>query len=160
MGCFWGPERLFWGISGVFTTAVAFCGGHTSQPTYKEVCSGSTGHAEVVRIVYMRDLLPLEQLLTLFWEHHDPTQGMRQWNDQGTQYRSMINMWDSQQETVVMESYGHYRQRLQTAGMAPVTTGILLQAPSFLAEPEHQQYLYHHPHGYCSMRGCGITYDP
>ncbi|WP_058835436.1 peptide-methionine (S)-S-oxide reductase MsrA [Luteimonas abyssi] len=158
MGCFWGAERAFWSLPGVDTTAVGYAGGSTPNPTYREVCSGMTGHAEVVLVVYDPDRIPFEQLLTAFWEMHDPTQGMRQGNDVGSQYRSVIHCEDEGQAAVARRSLEDYQARLRSAGLGPITTEIVAPAPAFYyAEDEHQQYLAKHPGGYCGLGGTGVS---
>ncbi|GHA89743.1 peptide-methionine (S)-S-oxide reductase MsrA [Cognatilysobacter bugurensis] len=157
MGCFWGAERLFWSMPGVHTTAVGYAGGYTSNPTYREVCSGETGHAEVVLVVYDASRVSLDALLATFWEGHDPTQGMRQGNDLGTNYRSAIFCDTQTQYEAAIASCDVYGQRLRDAGFGPVTTGIAHPAPPFYyAEDEHQQYLARHPDGYCGLGGTGV----
>ncbi len=156
MGCFWGAERLFWQAPGVHTTAVGYAGGHTRNPTYEEVCSGRTGHAEVVRIVYDPAVLSFAQLLRLFWEGHDPTQGMRQGNDVGTQYRSVIYVHSAAQRKVAEASREAYEKLLREAGFGPATTEIREAPPFYFAEPYHQQYLARNPGGYCGLGGTGV----
>jgi peptide-methionine (S)-S-oxide reductase len=158
MGCFWGAERLFWSLPGVVSTAVGYAGGHTPHPTYREVCSGLTGHAEVVRLVFDPVALPYTALLQRFWENHDPTQGMRQGNDAGTQYRSLILCSDSAQRDLAQASLAAYQLDLREAGFGGITTDIVHPAPPFyFAEDEHQQYLSKHPDGYCGLRGTGVA---
>lgn len=157
MGCFWGAERLFWQLPGVYTTAVGYAGGYTPNPTYREVCSGQTGHAEMVRVVYDPGQIDLDTLLQVFWEAHDPTQGMRQGNDVGTQYRSAIHCDTQAQYTAATASRDAYAQALRAAGMPAVTTDVVYPAPAFYyAENEHQQYLSKQPDGYCGLRGTGV----
>ncbi len=156
MGCFWGAERKFWELPGVLSTAVGYAGGHTPNPTYREVCSGGTGHNEVVRVVYDPDAVSYEQLLAVFWESHDPTQGMRQGNDVGTQYRSGIYCFDDEQLESARESAAVYGERLGAAGFGPVTTEIVSAPPFFFAEEYHQQYLAKNPGGYCGLGGTGV----
>ncbi|RMD50241.1 MAG: peptide-methionine (S)-S-oxide reductase MsrA [Alphaproteobacteria bacterium] len=156
MGCFWGAERLFWQTPGVWLTAVGYGGGYTPNPTYEEVCTGKTGHAELVRVVWDPAALPLSGLLRLFWENHDPTQGMRQGNDIGTQYRSAIFAADEAQLAEAEASARAYGERLAAAGLGPITTEIRLAPPFYCAEAEHQQYLARHPDGYCGLRGTGV----
>jgi len=156
MGCFWGAERKFWELPGVLSTAVGYAGGHTPNPTYREVCSGGTGHNEVVRVVYDPDLVSYEQLLAIFWESHDPTQGMRQGNDVGTQYRSGIYCFDDEQLESARASAETYGERLGAAGFGPVTTEIVTAPPFFFAEEYHQQYLAKNPGGYCGLGGTGV----
>ncbi len=159
MGCFWGAERKFWQLPGVYTTAVGYAGGHTPNPTYKEVCSGLTGHNEVVRVVYDPKRVRYEQLLKVFWEAHDPTQGLRQGNDVGTQYRSGIYAGTPAQMQAARATRDAYGQALRAAGHGPVTTEIL-DAPTFYyAEDYHQQYLARNPNGYCGLGGTGVSCD-
>lgn len=157
MGCFWGAERLFWTQPGVYVTAVGYAGGTTINPTYEEVCSGRTGQAEVVRIVFDPTVVSLETLLTLFWENHDPTQGMRQGNDIGTQYRSVLFYQNNEQEEVIRRSAEQFESALKTVGKGPITTDILPDAPFYYAETYHQQYLAKHPQGYCGLKGTGVS---
>lgn len=158
MGCFWGAERLFWTLPGVVTTAVGYAGGHTPHPTYREVCSGRTGHAEVVRVVFDPLQLTYPALLRRFWENHDPTQGMRQGNDSGTQYRSAIHCLSVAQYAAAQASLAVYQSALDAQGVAAITTEIVHPAPRFyFAEDEHQQYLSKHPDGYCGIRGTGVV---
>lgn len=157
MGCFWGAERKFWDLPGVVTTAVGYAGGGTPNPTYHEVCSGQTGHAEVVRVVYDPARIDFATLLKIFWESHDPTQGMRQGNDLGTQYRSVIHCHAPAQYQTALASRDAYAERLRAAGHPPITTWIEHPAPEFhYAEDGHQQYLSKNPGGYCGLRGTGI----
>lgn len=157
MGCFWGAERLFWGLEGVFTTAVGYAGGGTPNPTYGEVCSGLTGHAEVVRVIFDPTRLGYEALLTVFWEHHDPTQGMRQYADIGTQYRSLIFTTSPAQAALAEATRTAYSQALASRGLGPITT-VIAPAPVFYyAEAYHQQYLAKNPTGYCGLKGTGIS---
>ncbi|MCP4983951.1 MAG: peptide-methionine (S)-S-oxide reductase MsrA [Gammaproteobacteria bacterium] len=157
MGCFWGAERKFWQLEGVHTTAVGYAGGHTPNPGYEEVCSGMTGHNEVVLVVYFPALLAFEILLKTFWESHNPTQGMRQGNDLGTQYRSAVYYsLDSQKENA-QQSLVRYQQKLQVAGHTPITTEILAAGPFYYAEDYHQQYLEKTPDGYCGLGGTGVS---
>jgi peptide-methionine (S)-S-oxide reductase len=158
LGCFWGAERLFWELPGVYSTAVGYAGGFTPNPTYEEVCTGQTGHAEVVRVIYDPGKIDYEDLLRAFWESHDPTQGMRQGNDVGTQYRSVIYVTDAGQRQAAEESRRAYQARLADARMDAITTEIH-EAPQFYyAEDYHQQYLAKNPGGYCGLGGCGIAY--
>jgi peptide-methionine (S)-S-oxide reductase len=157
MGCFWGVERLFWKLPGVTTTAVGYAAGLTPNPTYQEVCTGLTGHNEVVRVVYDPALLDYEILLKTFWENHDPTQGMRQGNDMGTQYRSGIYYCDEAQRTAAESSLTDYQVRLSDAGYGIITTEILPAAEFYFAEDYHQQYLHKNPTGYCGMGGTGVS---
>ncbi len=158
MGCFWGAERLFWQLPGVYSTAVGYAGGFTKNPTYEEVCSGRTGHAEVVRVIYDPKKTSYEQLLKVFWESHDPTQGMRQGNDVGTQYRSAIYVTDADQREAAEDSRRVYQSRLGAAGKGSITTEIADAPPFFNAEDYHQQYLAKNPQGYCGIGGCGVAY--
>jgi peptide-methionine (S)-S-oxide reductase len=159
MGCFWGVERLFWQLPGVYSTAVGYAGGYTPNPTYEEVCSGMTGHNEVARVVYDPTLIDYDKLLGSFWEGHDPTQGMRQGNDVGTQYRSGIYCSDEVQLAAAHDSLTRYRQALAAAGRAAAITTEILPAPTFYyAEDYHQQYLAKNPGGYCGHGGCGVPY--
>jgi peptide-methionine (S)-S-oxide reductase len=156
MGCFWGAEKRFWQLPGIYTTAVGYAGGLTPNPSYDEVCSGMTGHNEVVLVVYDPALIPYGDLLKAFWEEHDPTQGMRQGNDVGTQYRSGIYVFDADQQQQAEATREAYQRDLAAAGRGPITTEIL-EAPAFYyAEPYHQQYLAKNPHGYCGLGGTGV----
>jgi len=157
MGCFWGAERLFWKQDGVFTTAAGYAGGHTENPTYREVCSGMTGHAEVVQIVFDPTVISYQELLRLFWENHDPTQGMRQGNDIGTQYRSVIYTLNDTQKEAAETSRKQYLDALKSAGRNAITTEIKDAPPFFYAEDFHQQYLHKNPDGYCGLGGTGIS---
>jgi len=155
MGCFWGVERLFWQQPGVFTTAVGYAGGLTPNPLYPEVCSGNTGHNEVCRVVFDENIISYAQLLNLFWESHDPTQGMQQGPDRGTQYRSGIYTYNDKQHSLAIETKKSFQSALSEKGFDVITTEII-DAPTFyFAEDEHQQYLHKNPGGYCSMRGTG-----
>jgi len=157
LGCFWGAERRFWTQPGVWVTAVGYAGGMTPNPTYVEVCSGRTGHNEVVRVVFDPRALPYAELLRVFWESHDPTQGMRQGNDVGTQYRSGIYTYGAEQDRVARESRDVYAQALRQRGFGDITTEVL-EAPDFyFAEDYHQQYLAKNPFGYCGLRGTGVS---
>ena len=157
LGCFWGAERKFWQVKGVFSTAVGYAAGHTPNPDYKEVCSGQTGHNEVVLVVFDPAAISYEALLALFWENHDPTQGMRQGNDVGTQYRSGIYCHSPQHRAAAEASRDAYQRRLTAAGHGPITTEIL-DAPAFYyAEDYHQQYLGKNPNGYCGLGGTGVA---
>jgi peptide-methionine (S)-S-oxide reductase len=157
LGCFWGAERKFWELPGVFTTAVGYAGGFTPNPTYREVCTGLTGHAEVVRVVFDPKAVSYEALLKVFWENHDPTQGMRQGNDIGTQYRSAIYYNDDAQRRLAESSRDEYQKMLSGAGYGKITTE-LRQAPEFyFAEDYHQQYLAKNPSGYCGIGGTGVS---
>ncbi|MGN6512948.1 MAG: peptide-methionine (S)-S-oxide reductase MsrA [Lysobacteraceae bacterium] len=158
MGCFWGAERRFWSLPGVVTTAAGYSGGYTPNPTYREVCSGQTGHAETVLVAYDPAQVAFEQLLQAFWESHDPTQGMRQGNDTGTQYRSAIYCSTPAQHAAALASRDAYQQRLRAAGLGDITTEIRHPAPPFYyAEDEHQQYLAKNPMGYCGLGGTGVS---
>ena len=158
MGCFWGVERLFGREPGVQATAVGYAGGDAADPSYRQVCSGRTGHAEVVRVGYDPDTVSYARLLQLFWEGHDPTQGMRQGNDVGTQYRSVIHCTSPAQHAAALASRDAYQARLSAAGHGAITTEIVFPAPPFhRAEPEHQQYLVRHPDGYCGLAGTGVS---
>lgn len=157
MGCFWGVERLFWQIPGVWVTAVGYAGGLTPNPSYEEVCTGLTGHNEVVRVVYDPAQLSYAALLKAFWENHDPTQGMRQGNDLGTQYRSGIYTFSEAQRAQAEASRALFAARLQAAGKGPVTTEILPAPTLYPAEGYHQQYLAKNPGGYCGLAGTGVT---
>ncbi|HLB24573.1 MAG TPA: peptide-methionine (S)-S-oxide reductase MsrA [Dehalococcoidia bacterium] len=156
MGCFWGAERKFWQLPGVFTTAVGYAGGITKNPTYQEVCSGATGHAEVVLIVFDPATVTYDQLLTVFWENHDPTQGMRQGNDVGTQYRSAIYTHSGSQREAAERSRARYEAMLAGHGYGRVTTEISDAPPFYYAEDYHQQYLWKNPNGYCGISGTGV----
>jgi peptide-methionine (S)-S-oxide reductase len=157
LGCFWGAERLFWELPGVYSTAVGYAGGLTPNPTYEEVCSGLTGHAEVVRVIYDPEKIDYEDLLKAFWESHDPTQGMRQQNDVGTQYRSVIFVTDAEQRQAAEESKRAYQARLGAAGMGTITTGVSDAPQFYYAEDYHQQYLAKNPDGYCGLKGTGVS---
>ena len=157
MGCFWGAERVFWQAPGVYTTAVGYAGGITPNPTYEEVCSGRTGHAEVVLVVFDPAKTSYEEILRLFWENHDPTQGMRQGNDVGTQYRSAIYWTTEEQRAVAEATRAAFAERLQAAGYPEVTTEIAQAGPFYYAEDYHQQYLEKNPWGYCGLGGTGVS---
>ncbi|WP_084956142.1 peptide-methionine (S)-S-oxide reductase MsrA [Thermoactinospora rubra] len=157
LGCFWGAERKFWQTPGVFTTAVGYAGGYTPNPTYEEVCSGLTGHAEVVRVVFDPARVSYEELLKVFWEAHDPTQGMRQGNDIGTQYRSAVYVHSPAQEKAALASREAYQKVLSRAGYGEITTEIAPAGPFYFAEDYHQQYLYKNPNGYCGIGGTGVS---
>jgi len=157
MGCFWGVERMFWKLPGVHSTMVGYAAGITPNPTYEEVCSGRTGHNEVVRVVYDPKVTSYEELLKVFWEGHDPTQGMRQGNDRGTQYRSGIYTFDAGQKDAAQRTKAAFEQRLRAAGYGPITTEIQEAGPFYLAEDYHQQYLHKNPRGYCGVGGTGVT---
>ena len=156
MGCFWGAERFFWELDGVWVTAVGYSGGHTPNPTYEEVCSGLTGHAEVVLVVFQKELLDLKDLLKVFWESHDPTQGMRQGNDIGTQYRSGIWVTDQEQLVEADESLKAYEGALLDSGFDEIKTTVEIQKKFYYAEEYHQQYLHKNPNGYCGIAGTGV----
>ncbi len=156
LGCFWGAERLFWELPGVFSTAVGYAGGITNNPSYEDVCSGKTGHTEVVTVFFDPEKISYEALLAAFWEAHDPTQGMRQGNDVGTQYRSAIYTVNSMQERVAEASRARFQFALQEVGKGSITTEISELGPFHYAEDYHQQYLSKIPHGYCAMSGTGI----
>ena len=157
MGCFWGVERLFWQIPGVHVTAVGYVNGFTPNPTYEEVCSGRTGHTEAVLVVYDPKAVTYEQLLKVFWEGHDPTQGMRQGGDVGTQYRSGIYVANEAQGSAAAASKGVYQQALSAKGLGPITSEIVETGPFYFAEDYHQQYLAKNPGGYCGIGGTGVT---
>jgi len=156
LGCFWGAERMFWKIPGVYSTSVGYAAGQTPNATYREVCTGMTGHNEVVRVVYDPNLVSYEELLKVFWEGHDPTQGMRQGNDVGTQYRSGIYTYDAEQKKLAIASREAFQQRLKTAGFGPITTEIVDAPEFYYAEEYHQQYLAKNPGGYCGLGGTGV----
>jgi peptide-methionine (S)-S-oxide reductase len=157
MGCFWGAEKKFWEAAGVYTTAVGYAGGSTPNPTYKEVCSGLTGHTEVVLVVFEPAQTSYEQLLRIFWENHDPTQGMRQGNDVGTQYRSAIYTYSDAQRQAAEASREAYQAALSASGHGEITTEIAAAPPFFYAEDYHQQYLAKVPNGYCGIGGTGVA---
>jgi peptide-methionine (S)-S-oxide reductase len=157
MGCFWGAERIFWQAPGVYTTAVGYAGGMTPNPTYEEVCSGRTGHTEAVLVAYDTAATGFEDMLKLFWEGHDPTQGMRQGNDVGTQYRSAILWQDEVQRTAAEASLAAYQETLSAAGDGEITTEIAQAGPFYYAEDYHQQYLAKNPGGYCGLGGTGVA---
>jgi len=158
LGCFWGAERIFWQLPGVYSTAVGYAGGFTPNPTYQEVCSGDTGHAEVVRVIYDPRTISYAELLKAFWESHDPTQGMRQGNDVGTQYRSVIYTFDKEQRAAAEESKRLYQARLAAAGRGTITTEVRDAPEFYYAEDYHQQYLAKNPDGYCGIGGCGVPF--
>ena len=158
LGYFWGAERIFWQLPGVYSTAVGYAGGFTPNPTYQEVCSGGTGHAEVVRVIYDPRTISYPELLKAFWESHDPTQGMRQGNDVGTQYRSVIYTFDKEQRAAAEESKRLYQARLAAAGRGTITTEIRDAPEFYYAEDYHQQYLAKNPDGYCGIGGCGVPF--
>jgi len=157
LGCFWGAERLFWQTDGVYSTAVGYAGGHAEQPTYKEVCTGTTGHAEVVLVVYDPEVVSFRQLMKVFWENHDPTQGMRQGNDVGTQYRSGVYTKNDEQTTIARASLAAYQAELSAADHGDITTEITTLDTFFYAEDYHQQYLAKNPDGYCGIGGTGVN---
>jgi peptide-methionine (S)-S-oxide reductase len=157
MGCFWGAERKFWGADGVYTTAVGYSGGYTPNPTYEEVCSGRTGHAEAVLVVFDSQKTSYDKLLSTFWENHDPTQGMRQGNDTGTQYRSAIYTTTAAQQVMAERSRGEYQQAIEAEGYGQITTEIRPAEPFYYAEDYHQQYLERNPNGYCGLGGTGVS---
>jgi peptide-methionine (S)-S-oxide reductase len=157
LGCFWGAERKFWEVPGVVSTQVGYAGGFTPHPTYEEVCSGKTGHAEVVRVIFDPEAVRYEQLLKVFWESHDPTQGMRQGNDVGTQYRSVIYTTTPEQQAVAEQSRTVYGDRLRQARHGAITTEIHAAGPFYFAEDYHQQYLAKNPDGYCGIGGTGVS---
>ena len=158
MGCFWGAERKFWQAEGVHVTAVGYQGGYTKNPTYEEVCSGRTGHTEVVRVVFDPAKTSLEAMLALFWESHDPTQGMQQGNDRGTQYRSGIYTYSDEQKAEAAESLARFQAALEAAGRGKITTELLPAPEFYYAEDYHQQYLEKVPGGYCGLGGTGVAY--
>jgi peptide-methionine (S)-S-oxide reductase len=157
LGCFWGAERVFWQAPGVYTTAVGYAGGFTANPTYEEVCSGRTGHTEAVLVVFDPQETSYDEILRLFWENHDPTQGMRQGNDQGTQYRSAIYTADEAQRAAADASRQRFQDELAKAGFGEITTEIAAAGPFYYAEPYHQQYLAKNPNGYCGLGGTGVA---
>jgi len=157
MGCFWGAERMFWEADGVYTTAAGYAGGYTPNPSYEEVCSGSTGHTEVVLVAYDREKTSYEEMLRIFWEGHDPTQGMRQGNDVGTQYRSAIYWASEDQRERAEASRAMYQEELHAAGHGEITTEIVEAGPFYYAEDYHQQYLAKNPSGYCGLGGTGVS---
>ena len=157
MGCFWGAERKFWEAAGVYSTAVGYAGGYTPNPDYKEVCSGMTGHNEVVLVVFDPEATSYDELLKIFWEAHDPTQGMRQGNDVGTQYRSGIYVFDEGQRSLALASRESFQARLQACGYDSITTEIIDAPVFYYAEDYHQQYLAKNPGGYCGLGGTGVT---
>ena len=157
LGCFWGAERKFWQLPGVYSTAVGYAGGYTHNPTYEEVCTGNTGHNEVVLVIYDPGQVTYERLLRVFWEAHNPTQGMRQGNDVGTQYRSGIYVHDARQKQAAEESLRAYREALRQAGFGDITTEIRALPQFYYAEDYHQQYLAKNPNGYCGLGGTGVS---
>jgi peptide-methionine (S)-S-oxide reductase len=159
MGCFWGAERTFWQLDGVYVTAVGYAGGYTPNPNYREVCTGMTGHNEVVRVVFDPNKVSYQQLLEAFWQAHDPTQGMRQGNDVGTQYRSGIYVYDEEQRRLAEASKDRYQKALAEAGLGNITTEIIPTPDFYFAEDYHQQYLAKNPGGYCGLGGTGVRYS-
>ncbi|QQS23448.1 MAG: peptide-methionine (S)-S-oxide reductase MsrA [Actinomycetota bacterium] len=157
MGCFWGAERVFWQLPGVYSTAVGYAGGFTPNPTYEETCTGRTGHAEAVLVAFDPSRVGYDELLRVFWEHHDPTQGMRQGNDVGTQYRSGIYFADDAQRAAAEASRDRYAEQLRQAGYGEISTEIAPLGTFFYAEPYHQQYLGKNPNGYCGLGGTGVS---
>ncbi|MCK5480395.1 MAG: peptide-methionine (S)-S-oxide reductase MsrA [Gammaproteobacteria bacterium] len=157
MGCFWGAERKFWEARGVYTTAAGYAGGYTPNPTYQEICTGMTGHNEVVLVVFDPAVVSYDGLLAIFWETHDPTQGMRQGNDAGTQYRSGIYVFNDVQKTAAQDSQQRFQARLNEAGFGPITTEIIDAPVFYYAEDYHQQYLAKNPGGYCGLGGTGVS---
>lgn len=158
LGCFWGAERKFWELPGVYSTAVGFAAGYTPNPTYEEVCTGLTGHNEVVLVMYDPDVISYKDLLVAFWESHNPTQGMRQGNDEGTQYRSGIYSFDQEQQLAAVQSKNDYGKLLAAAGYGPITTEIIPAPEFYYAEDYHQQYLAKNPRGYCGLGGTGVSF--
>jgi peptide-methionine (S)-S-oxide reductase len=159
LGCFWGEEKTFWEVPGVWSTSVGYAGGVTPNPTYEEVCTGRTGHAEVVRIIFDPEKVSFQQLLQVFWENHDPTQGMRQGNDRGSQYRSIILTTTQDQQKLAEESRDHYQEKMTAAGYGQITTAIQPLGDYYYAEDYHQQYLVKNPYGYCPLHATGVKYD-
>ncbi|MFZ0141088.1 MAG: peptide-methionine (S)-S-oxide reductase MsrA [Aeromicrobium sp.] len=159
LGCFWGEEKTFWEVPGVWSTSVGYAGGVTPNPSYEEVCTGRTGHAEVVRIVFDPEKVSFQELLQVFWENHDPTQGMGQGNDRGTQYRSVILTTTPDQQKLAEESRDHYQEKMTAAGYGQITTAIQPLEEYYYAEDYHQQYLVKNPFGYCPLHATGIKYD-
>jgi peptide-methionine (S)-S-oxide reductase len=160
LGCFWGAERVFWQLDGVLSTSVGYSGGYTPNPTYQEVCSGETGHAEVVRVIFDPSQLTLQELLVIFWEKHDPTQGMRQGNDIGTQYRSVIYTEDQNDLAIAEQSKATYQQAIGESLSKNITTELAVMGDYYLAETYHQQYLAKNPQGYCGIGGTGVCFPP
>ncbi|MCK5091304.1 MAG: peptide-methionine (S)-S-oxide reductase MsrA [Gammaproteobacteria bacterium] len=158
MGCFWGVERRFWEAAGVYSTAVGYAGGYTPNPTYQEVCSGMTGHNEVVRVLFDPLLVSYQDLLRIFWQEHNPTQGMRQGNDQGTQYRSGLYAYTPVQKSLAITSRKHFQDLLSESGHGTITTEIIDAPEFYYAEDYHQQYLAKNPTGYCGLEGMGVAY--
>ena len=159
MGCFWGAEKIFWQLQGVYHTSVGYAGGYTKNPTYEEVCGGLTGHTEVVRVVYNPKIINLRKILISFWEGHDPTQGMRQGNDIGTQYRSAIYVSENEDLIEVKETMIEFQKLLDKSGYKKITTEIKRDIEFYFAESYHQQYLYKNPNGYCGLGGIGIKFQ-
>jgi peptide-methionine (S)-S-oxide reductase len=157
MGCFWGAERIFWSLPGVITTSVGYVGGFTPNPSYQEVCSGMTGHNEVVQVVFDTEVISFDEVLKVFWESHDPTQGMRQGNDQGTQYRSGVYYYDDAQRGAAEVSKAKFQAHLTVAGYGPITTEVVPLTDYYFAEDYHQQYLGKNPNGYCGIGGTGVS---
>ncbi len=160
MGCFWGAERLFWQLDGVISTSVGYAGGYTSNPTYEQVCTGQTGHTEVVRVIFDSEKTSLAQLLETFWERHDPTQGMRQGTDLGTQYRSAIYTFSEEQQAIAEKSRQDYQRAITDSLGNEITTEVLPAGKYFFAETYHQQYLAKNPNGYCGLGGTGVCFPP
>lgn len=160
LGCFWGAERVFWQLEGVVSTSVGYSGGYTKNPTYQEVCTGETGHAEVVRVIFDPAKISLKELLVIFWEHHDPTQGMRQGNDIGTQYRSAIYCETEEDLASALESRTNYQTAIGESLSKEITTEVELMKEYYLAETYHQQYLAKNPKGYCGIGGTGVCFPP
>ena len=160
MGCFWGAERLFWQLNGVISTSVGYAGGYTINPTYEQVCSGQTGHTEVVRVIFDSEQTSLAQVLETFWERHDPTQGMRQGNDLGTQYRSAIYTFSEEQQSIAEHSKREYQRAMTESLGNEITTEVLPAGKYFFAETYHQQYLAKNPNGYCGLGGTGVCFPP
>ena len=159
LGCFWGAEKIFWDLDGIYHTSVGYAGGHTKNPTYEEVCSGLTGHTEVVRLVYDPHKVQLLDILILFWEGHNPTQGMRQGNDIGTQYRSAIFINHNEDLKKIKETLQTFQRKLNTQSIGEITTEIKSNISFYFAEIYHQQYLHKNPNGYCGLGGCGVKFN-
>jgi peptide-methionine (S)-S-oxide reductase len=159
MGCFWGAEKIFWNLNGIYHTSVGYAGGHTKNPTYEEVCSGLTGHTEVVRLVYDPHIVQLLDILILFWEGHNPTQGMRQGNDIGTQYRSAIFINHNEHLNKIKETLQIFQSKLNSQNLGEITTEIKSNISFYFAEIYHQQYLHKNPNGYCGLGGCGVKFN-
>ena len=159
LGCFWGAEKIFWDLDGIYHTSVGYAGGHTKNPTYEEVCSGLTGHTEVVRLVYDPNKVQLLDILILFWEGHNPTQGMRQGNDIGTQYRSAIFINHNEDLKKIKETLQTFQRKLNTQSLGEITTEIKSNISFYFAEIYHQQYLHKNPNGYCGLGGCGVKFN-